>query len=95
MEDGAAKAVAHFQGSHEKMRDQGEMDLRRRRRELRPRDAAAPLEDPKVSMGVHGLEPLLELGPSNLHAALEEQLIAGAMVHSRQIKQALEDDGVK
>ncbi|KAM6897496.1 putative sodium-coupled neutral amino acid transporter 10 [Xenentodon cancila] len=95
VEDGAVKVDAHFQGSHEKMRDQGEMDLRRRRRALGPRDAEAPVEDSKVSMGVPGLEPLLDLGPSNLHAALEEQLMARAMVHSRQIKQALEDDGVK
>ncbi|XP_061564955.1 solute carrier family 38 member 10 isoform X1 [Cololabis saira] len=95
VEDGAVKVEAHFQGSHEKMRDEGEMDLRRRRRALGPRDAAAPGEGSKVSMGVPGLEPLLELGPSDLHAALEEQLMAGAMVHSRQIKQALEDDGVK
>lgn len=95
VEGGAVKAESHFQGSHEKMRDQGDTDLRRRRRELGPGDAAAPLEDSKASMGVPGLEPLLELGPSNLHAALEEQLIAGAILHSRQIKQASEDDGVK
>ncbi|RVE59405.1 hypothetical protein OJAV_G00188290 [Oryzias javanicus] len=71
----------------EKGRDQGAVDLRRRRRALQPKDAAA--------VGVRGLEPLLELGGADLHAALEEQLVGGAMVHSRQIKQAPEDDGTK
>ncbi|XP_047464105.1 putative sodium-coupled neutral amino acid transporter 10 isoform X2 [Mugil cephalus] len=92
---GAVKAEARPQGSHEKARDQGETDLRRRRRALGPKDAGGPLEDTEMSRGVAGLEPLLELGGSNLHAALEEQLLAGAMVHSRQIKQASEDDGAK
>lgn len=41
----------------------------------------------------HGLEPLLELGGSDLHKALGEQLLAEAMVHSRQIKQASEAEG--
>ncbi|XP_026207307.1 putative sodium-coupled neutral amino acid transporter 10 isoform X1 [Anabas testudineus] len=92
VEDRAVKAEAHPQGSHEKVRDQGEMDLRRKRRAVEPRAAGGPLEDTKASRGVPGLEPLLELGGSNLHAALEEQLLAGAMVHSRQIKQASEDE---
>ncbi|XP_070782963.1 putative sodium-coupled neutral amino acid transporter 10 [Enoplosus armatus] len=94
-EDGAVKAEAHPQGSHEKVRDQGETDLRRRRRALGPREAGGPPEETGVSRGVPGLEPLLELGGSDLHVALEEQLLAGAMVHSRQIKQASEDDGAK
>ncbi|XP_073345188.1 uncharacterized protein slc38a10 isoform X2 [Pagrus major] len=92
VEDGAVKAEAHPQGSHEKVRDQGEMDLRRRRRALGPGEAGGP---PKETRAVPGLEPLLELGGSDLHAALEEQLLAGAMVHSRQIKQASEDKGAK
>lgn len=92
VEDGAIKVGAHPQGSHEKARDQGEMDLRRRRRALGPGEAGGP---PKETRAVPGLEPLLELGGSDLHAALEEQLLAGAMVHSRQIKQASEDKGAK
>uniref|UniRef100_A0A3P9IGI7 Solute carrier family 38 member 10 n=1 Tax=Oryzias latipes TaxID=8090 RepID=A0A3P9IGI7_ORYLA len=79
----------------EKGRDQGAMDLRRRRRALQPRDAEAPLDESAAAARVRGLEPLLELGGADLHAALEEQLVAGAMVHSRQIKQAPEDDGTK
>uniref|UniRef100_A0A8D3AFF3 Solute carrier family 38 member 10 n=1 Tax=Scophthalmus maximus TaxID=52904 RepID=A0A8D3AFF3_SCOMX len=94
-EDGAVKAEAHPQGSHEKARDQGEMDLRRRRRAVGPKEAGVPPEEAGVARGVPGLEPLLKLGGSNLHAALEEQLLAGAMVHSRQIKQASEDKGEK
>ncbi|XP_050922276.1 LOW QUALITY PROTEIN: putative sodium-coupled neutral amino acid transporter 10 [Lates calcarifer] len=94
-EDGAVKAEARPQGSHEKVRDQGEMDLRRRRRAVGPKEAGGPPEETRVSRGVPGLEPLLELGGSDLHAALEEQLLAGAMVHSRQIKQTSEDEGAK
>ncbi|MCI4384373.1 hypothetical protein PGIGA_G00037990 [Pangasianodon gigas] len=59
-----------------KSREEGEMDLRRRRRALGAEERRVP-----------GLEPLLELGGSDLHAALEAQLMAGAVVHSRQIKQ--------
>uniref|UniRef100_A0A8C5FNC4 Solute carrier family 38 member 10 n=1 Tax=Gadus morhua TaxID=8049 RepID=A0A8C5FNC4_GADMO len=51
-------------------------DLRRRRRDV---DSLGP-----------GLEPLLELGGADLHAALEGQLLGGALVHSRGIKQAAE-----
>ncbi|XP_041829515.1 putative sodium-coupled neutral amino acid transporter 10 isoform X1 [Melanotaenia boesemani] len=93
--DVSIKALPRLQGSHEKVRDQGDPDLKRRRRALGPRAAPAPLEDSEMSRGVPGLEPLLELGGSDLHAALEQQLLAGAMVHSRQIKQASEDDGAK
>uniref|UniRef100_A0AAR2KPF9 Amino acid transporter transmembrane domain-containing protein n=1 Tax=Pygocentrus nattereri TaxID=42514 RepID=A0AAR2KPF9_PYGNA len=60
----------------EKSREEGDTDLRRRRRALGAEER-----------GVPGLEPLLELGGSDLHAALEDQLLAGAVVHSRQIKQ--------
>ncbi|XP_078136208.1 putative sodium-coupled neutral amino acid transporter 10 isoform X2 [Sander vitreus] len=95
VEDGAVKAGAQPQGSHEKFRDQGEMDLRRRRRALGPGEAGGPPEEPGVPRGMPRLEPLLELGGSDLHAALEEQLLAGAMVHTRQIKQASEDEGTK
>lgn len=91
-EDGAVKAQAHPQGSREKAREQGETDLRRRRRALGPEEAGGP---PEETGGLPGLEPLLVLGGSDLHAALEEQLLAGAMVHSRQIKQASEDERVK
>ncbi|CAL8302031.1 unnamed protein product [Lota lota] len=59
-------------------------DLRRRRR------AVGPPKDPLGPGGVPGLEPLLELGGADLHAALEGQLLGGAMVHSRRIKQAAE-----
>ncbi len=92
VEDQAVETKTQPQGSHEKLRDQGEMDLKRRRRELGPKEAGGP---PEETRGMPGLEPLLELGGSNLHAALEEQLLAGAMVHSRQIKQASEDKGAK
>ncbi|XP_039644251.1 putative sodium-coupled neutral amino acid transporter 10 isoform X1 [Perca fluviatilis] len=95
VEAGAVKAGAQPQGSHEKFRDQGEMDLRRRRRALGPGEAGGPPEEPGVPRGMPRLEPLLELGGSDLHAALEEQLLAGAMVHTRQIKQASEDAGTK
>lgn len=59
-----------------KSREEGGIDLRRRRRALGAEERRVP-----------GLEPLLELGGANLHAALEAQLLAGAVVHSRQIKQ--------
>ncbi|XP_036428492.1 putative sodium-coupled neutral amino acid transporter 10 isoform X1 [Colossoma macropomum] len=59
-----------------KSREEGDTDLRRRRRALGAEER-----------GVPGLEPLLELGGSDLHAALEGQLLAGAVVQSRQIKQ--------
>ncbi|XP_047233301.1 putative sodium-coupled neutral amino acid transporter 10 isoform X3 [Girardinichthys multiradiatus] len=95
VEDGAVRAEARLQGSHEKLRQQVETDLRRRKRELGPGEAAGFLKDSRGSRGVPGLEPLLELGGSDLHAALEQQLLAGAVVHSRQIKQATEDDGAK
>ncbi|KAK5880990.1 hypothetical protein CesoFtcFv8_021842 [Champsocephalus esox] len=85
-EEGAAKAPPP--GSQEKVRGQGEMDLKRRRRALGTREAGG-------SRGVPGLEPLLELGGSDLHVALEEQLLARALVHSRQIKQVPEDERAK
>ncbi|CAJ1080751.1 putative sodium-coupled neutral amino acid transporter 10 isoform X2 [Xyrichtys novacula] len=94
-EDPAVKAKVQPQGSHEKVREQGETDLRRRRRALGPSQAEKASKETGASRGVPGLEPLLELGGSDLHAALEEQLLAGAMVHSRQIKQASEDRGEK
>uniref|UniRef100_A0A3B4WPL7 Solute carrier family 38 member 10 n=1 Tax=Seriola lalandi dorsalis TaxID=1841481 RepID=A0A3B4WPL7_SERLL len=95
VEDRAVKADAHPQGSHEKVRDQGDMDLKRKRRAVGPKEAGGPPEETGGSRGVPGLEPLLELGGSDLHVALEEQLMAGAMVHSRQIKQASEDEPAK
>ncbi|XP_037547279.1 putative sodium-coupled neutral amino acid transporter 10 [Nematolebias whitei] len=92
----AIKAEPRPQSSNEKAREQGDTDLKRRRRELGPREAAWPLKDSAESRGVPGLEPLLELGGSDLHAALEQQLLAGAVVHSRQMKQAAgDDDGTK
>ncbi|XP_062299089.1 putative sodium-coupled neutral amino acid transporter 10 isoform X1 [Scomber scombrus] len=94
-DNGAVKAEAHPQGSQERARDQGGMDLRRKRRAVGPREDGGLPGTPRVSGGMPGLEPLLELGGSNLHAALEEQLLAGAMVHSRQIKQASEDKEAK
>lgn len=92
LEDKAVKDESHPQGSHEKARDQGETDLKRKRRALGPDGAAGPQEE---NRGVPGLEPLLSLGGSNLHAALEERLLAGAVVHSRQIKQAPKDQEEK
>lgn len=59
-----------------KSREEGETDLRRRRRSLGAEQRLVP-----------GLEPLLELGGSDFHAALEAQLLGGAVIHSRQIKQ--------
>lgn len=92
----AIKAEPRPQSSNEKAREQGDTDLRRRRRALGPGEAAWPLKDSAESRGVPGLEPLLELGGSDLHAALEQQLLAGAVVHSRQMKQATgDDDGTK
>ncbi|XP_014910982.1 putative sodium-coupled neutral amino acid transporter 10 isoform X1 [Poecilia latipinna] len=88
-------AEERLQGSHETARDQGETDLRRRKRALGPGEAAGPPGDPRGSRGVHGLEPLLELGGQDLHAALEQQLLAGGVLHSRQIKQAAVDDGAE
>ncbi|KAL6095257.1 slc38a10 [Pungitius sinensis] len=92
-EDGAVKAQARPQGPRERAGDTGGTDLRRRRRALGPGEAAGRPEETAASRGRTGLEPLLELGGSDLHAALEEQLLAGAVVHSRQIKQASEDEG--
>ena len=66
----------------EKARDQGDTDLRRRRRALGAEGAG----EARGSRG-GGLEPLLDLGGSDLHAALEGQLLGGALVHTRQIKQ--------
>ncbi|XP_028331591.1 putative sodium-coupled neutral amino acid transporter 10 isoform X1 [Gouania willdenowi] len=88
VEDGA-----HPQGSHKNIRDQEDVDLRRRRRALLPNAGAGPQEDGAASRGVPGLEPLLEMGSPGLHAALEEQLLVGAIVHSRHIKEASEDHG--
>ncbi|XP_027884205.1 putative sodium-coupled neutral amino acid transporter 10 isoform X3 [Xiphophorus couchianus] len=88
-------AEKRLQGSHENARDQGETDLRRRKRALGPGEAAEPPGDAGGSRGVHGLEPLLELGGPDLHAALEQQLLGGGVLHSRQIKQAAVDDGAE
>lgn len=87
------EAEVNLQGSQEKARDQGEMDLRRKRRALGTEETQGPPEETGGSMEDHGLEPLLELGGSDLHKALGEQLLAEAMVHSRQIKQASEAEG--
>lgn len=89
------KNQADPQGSHEKPRDQGETDLRRRRRALGAKESQGPQQDTGMSRGGHGLEPLLELGGSDLHVALEQQLLAGAVVHSRHIKQASEAEDTK
>ncbi|CAI5659329.1 unnamed protein product [Oreochromis niloticus] len=91
--EGEEDGEVHPQGSHEKVRKQGEIDLKRRRRSLG--EARGPLEDTEASRGVPGLEPLLELGGPDLHAALEGQLLAGARLHTRQIKQASEDEEAK
>ncbi|XP_074519333.1 solute carrier family 38 member 10 isoform X2 [Halichoeres trimaculatus] len=94
-EDSAVRAKVPPQGSHEKVREQGEMDLRRRRRALGSTQTKGASGETGASRGMPGLEPLLELGGSDLHAALEERLLAGALVHSRQIKQASEKKAVK
>ncbi|XP_056153029.1 putative sodium-coupled neutral amino acid transporter 10 isoform X2 [Lampris incognitus] len=85
-------AVSPNDGSQEQARDQGDMDLRRRRRALGGRRAEALPVGAEVPRAMAGLEPLLELGGSDLHAALEGQLLAGAAVHTRQIKQTSESD---
>ena len=77
-EEAAAAAAAHAAAQHSQEKD---TDLRRRRRDV------GPLNSLGAGGGMPGLEPLLELGGSDLHAALEGQLLGGAMVHSRQIKQ--------
>uniref|UniRef100_A0A3P8UFI0 Solute carrier family 38 member 10 n=1 Tax=Cynoglossus semilaevis TaxID=244447 RepID=A0A3P8UFI0_CYNSE len=94
VENGALQADAPGQGSQEEVRDQGEMDLKRRRRAVVAGDAGGAPEETGGSRGVHGLEPLLELGGSDLHVALEQQLLAGARLHSRQIKEAPEEQNV-
>ena len=76
-EDQALVAAAAAPLSQEK-----DTDLRRRRRAV---DPLGPGRMPR-------LEPLLELGGADLHAALEGQLLGGAMVHSRGIKQAAEPE---
>ncbi|XP_068161243.1 putative sodium-coupled neutral amino acid transporter 10 isoform X2 [Antennarius striatus] len=88
-QDKAVKVKAPPEGSQEKSRDQGDVDLRRRRRELGHGEAGGPREE---AIGVPGLEPLLELGGPDLHVALEERLMAGAVVHSRQIKLVSEEE---
>ncbi|XP_041714793.2 putative sodium-coupled neutral amino acid transporter 10 isoform X3 [Coregonus clupeaformis] len=77
---------AQPQGVHE-ARDQGDMDLRRRRRALGVGGAGGAGESRE---GVLELEPFLDMGGSDLHAALEGQLLEGALVHTRQIKQTSE-----
>ncbi|XP_007259361.3 putative sodium-coupled neutral amino acid transporter 10 isoform X1 [Astyanax mexicanus] len=62
------------QAGEKKSREDGDMDLRRRRRALGAEDRGV-------------LESVLEMGGLDLHAALEGQLLAGGVVHSRQIKQ--------
>uniref|UniRef100_A0A8C9TBE7 Solute carrier family 38 member 10 n=1 Tax=Scleropages formosus TaxID=113540 RepID=A0A8C9TBE7_SCLFO len=54
-----------------------QLDLKRRRRDVGTQGG-----------GVPGLEPLLEMGGQDLHAALEGQLLGGVLVHTRQIKEA-------
>ncbi|XP_014065273.1 putative sodium-coupled neutral amino acid transporter 10 isoform X7 [Salmo salar] len=71
------------QGVQKKARDQGDMDLRRRRRALGVGEAGGSRR------GVPGLEPFLD-GGWDLHAALEGPLLGGALVHTRQIKQTSE-----
>ncbi|TMS22222.1 Putative sodium-coupled neutral amino acid transporter 10 [Larimichthys crocea] len=69
--DKAVKAEAHPQGSPEKVRDQGEMDLRRRRRALGPGEAGGPPEEnggtqegagAGASAGAGGLRPACRPG---------------------------------
>ncbi|XP_031660359.1 putative sodium-coupled neutral amino acid transporter 10 isoform X2 [Oncorhynchus kisutch] len=62
----------------EKARDQGDMDLRRRRRALGVGGTGGKSRE-------GALEPFLDMGGSDLHAAL-----GGALVHTRQIKQTSE-----
>ncbi|XP_073723205.1 putative sodium-coupled neutral amino acid transporter 10 isoform X3 [Misgurnus anguillicaudatus] len=57
-------------------REDGGMDLRRRRRDV----------DPEGGGGAR-LDPLMDLGASDLNAALEGRLLAGVQVHMRQLKQ--------
>ncbi|XP_051959149.1 putative sodium-coupled neutral amino acid transporter 10 isoform X2 [Xyrauchen texanus] len=62
-----------------RIREDGGMDLRRRRRAV----------DPEGGGGAD-LDLLRDFGGSDLHTALEEHLLAGALVHSRQLKQTLQ-----
>ncbi|XP_018591942.2 putative sodium-coupled neutral amino acid transporter 10 isoform X2 [Scleropages formosus] len=58
-----------------------QLDLKRRRRDVGTQGG-----------GVPGLEPLLEMGGQDLHAALEGQLLGGVLVHTRQIKEAQQSE---
>lgn len=72
----------HVVLNDEKSREEKEPDLLRKRRALDPQE-----------VGGQGLDHLPELKGSDLHAALEAQLLAGgAMVHSRQIKQTTDGE---
>uniref|UniRef100_A0AAY5JZL3 Amino acid transporter transmembrane domain-containing protein n=1 Tax=Esox lucius TaxID=8010 RepID=A0AAY5JZL3_ESOLU len=74
------------QGVQDYARDQGDMDLKRRRRALGGVGGAME------AMGSQGDVQGLDIGGSDLHATLERQLLGGAAVHSRQIKQTYEEE---
>ncbi|KAM6951557.1 solute carrier family 38 member 10 [Aplochiton taeniatus] len=79
------------QDAQDKARDQGDTDLRRRRRAVGT--TGEPPGEAPVGRGVPGLEPFLEMGGTDLHAALEGQLLVGGIVHTRQIKQSTVVEG--
>lgn len=60
-------------------REDGGMDLRRRRRDVNPEGG-----------GGARLDPLIDWGASDLNAALEGRLLAGVQVHTRQLKQTFQ-----
>ncbi|KAI3365595.1 hypothetical protein L3Q82_010676, partial [Scortum barcoo] len=64
VEDEAVKAVVRPQGSHEKVRDQGEMDLKRRRRagQWDPERPEGPRRRPECPGGCRGLSPCWSWG---------------------------------
>uniref|UniRef100_A0A4W5PZJ7 Solute carrier family 38 member 10 n=1 Tax=Hucho hucho TaxID=62062 RepID=A0A4W5PZJ7_9TELE len=78
---------AHKAQVQVKARDQGDMDLRRRRRAL---GVGVVGEAGGSRRSVPGLEPFLDMGGWDLHAALEGPLLGGALAHTRQIKQTSE-----
>uniref|UniRef100_A0A8C4T431 Solute carrier family 38 member 10 n=1 Tax=Erpetoichthys calabaricus TaxID=27687 RepID=A0A8C4T431_ERPCA len=57
----------------------GEMDLKRRKKR--------ELQDPLAAVQLVGLESLMNLEGFKLPGALEARLVAGSLVHTRQIKQ--------
>ncbi|XP_063077681.1 solute carrier family 38 member 10 isoform X3 [Engraulis encrasicolus] len=91
-EGGAGAPAAQKENNINNSRDQagGGMDLKRRKRHVRALGSevvAGPAGGGGGEGAVPGLEKLLEMGPQDLHAALESQLLGESLVHTRQIQQ--------